>query len=93
MQMQKKVWKEETPGIIVSVMELFRETKDFSSSGLEALIKNYIEQNNIGFGRVAAPLRLLIVGSGMGPHLFDILEMIGKEETIRRLEKGLKLLI
>ncbi|MBN1790789.1 MAG: glutamate--tRNA ligase [Bacteroidales bacterium] len=91
-QMQKKVWKEDTPGIIASVRELLKETKDFSSAGLEALIKNYIEQNNIGFGRVAAPLRLLIVGSGMGPHLFDILEMIGKEETIRRINKGLEMI-
>jgi Anticodon binding domain len=32
---------------------------------------------------------LLIVGSGTGPHLFDILEMIGKEETIRRIDKGM----
>jgi glutamyl-tRNA synthetase len=86
--MLKKVWKEDTPDIILAVKELLRSTKDFTSAGLEKLIKDYTEQNNLGFGRVAAPVRLLIVGSGMGPHLFDILEMIGKEETIRRIEKG-----
>jgi glutamyl-tRNA synthetase len=87
-QMIKKVWKEDTPLIILAVKTILMETGDFSSSGLEQLIKQYVEQHNLGFGRVAAPLRLLIVGSGMGPHLFDILEMIGKEETIRRIEQG-----
>jgi glutamyl-tRNA synthetase len=87
-KMVKKVWKEDTPQIISAVKELLRGTIDFSSAGLENLIKQYIEKHNLGFGRVAAPLRLLIVGSGMGPHLFDILEMIGKEETIRRIERG-----
>jgi glutamyl-tRNA synthetase len=70
-------------------MDLLKKSNDFSSSELELLIKQYVEQNNLGFGRVAAPLRLLIVGSGMGPHLFDILEMIGKEETIGRILRGL----
>ena len=91
-QMQKKIWKEETPGIIASVKELLKGANDFSSAGLEALIKEFIERSNLGFGRVAAPLRLLIVGSGMGPHLFDILEMIGKEETIKRIRKGLEII-
>ena len=88
-QMVKKVWKEDTPSIISVVKALFMETSDFSATALENLVKSYLEQHSLGFGRVAAPLRLLIVGSGMGPHLFDILEMIGKEEAVRRIETGL----
>jgi glutamyl-tRNA synthetase len=88
-QMVKKVWKEDTPQIISVVKDLLQATADFSAAGLENLIKQYTEQNNLGFGKIAAPLRLLIVGSGMGPHLFDIIEMIGKEETIRRIEWGI----
>lgn len=88
-QMIKKVWKEDTPRLISAVRTLIQGSDDFTSTGLEKLIKQYIEQNNLGFGKVAAPLRLLIVGSGMGPHLFDILEMIGKDEAVRRIEKGI----
>jgi glutamyl-tRNA synthetase len=87
-QMAKKVWKNDTPQLIQGVKEILQGSGDFSSSALELLINTYIEQQHIGFGKVAAPLRLLVVGSGMGPHLFDILEMIGKDETIRRIEKG-----
>jgi len=89
-QMVKKVWKEDTPQIISAVKDLLQGTNNFSSGGLENLIRQYIEQHSLGFGRVAAPLRLLIVGSGKGPHLFDILEMIGKEETIKRIERGIE---
>jgi glutamyl-tRNA synthetase len=87
-QMQKKVWKEDTPQIISSVKELLKGTKDFSSVGLEGIIKDYAEKHNLSFGRIAAPLRLLIVGSAMGPHLFDILEMIGREASLERIERG-----
>jgi glutamyl-tRNA synthetase len=90
MQMTNKVWKEDTSQIITAVKALLQGTTDFSSAGLEQLIKQYIVQHNLGFGKVAAPLRLLIVGSGMGPHLFDIMEMIGKEETMRRINNGIE---
>jgi glutamyl-tRNA synthetase len=88
--MQKKVWKEDTPMILNAVKNLLQRTNDFSAAALENLVRGYTTESGQGFGKVAAPLRLIIVGSGMGPQLFDILEMIGREETIRRIEKGLK---
>jgi glutamyl-tRNA synthetase len=88
-QMIKKVWKEDTPIVIDAVKAMLKENSDFTSASLELVIKDYIEKQQMGFGKVAAPLRLLVVGSGMGPHLFDILEMIGREETLQRIEKGM----
>lgn len=88
-QQQKKVWKEDTPAIMTDTRELLLKAVEFRSAGLEALVKQYVEERQIGFGRVMAPLRLLLVGSGMGPHLFDIIEMIGKDETLRRIDRGL----
>jgi glutamyl-tRNA synthetase len=63
--------------------------KEDTSAALENEVKLFLEQKGLGFGKAAAPLRLLIVGSGMGPHLFDIMEMIGKAETLSRIDKGL----
>jgi glutamyl-tRNA synthetase len=88
-QQQKKVWKSDTPAIMADTRDLLLHAVEFSSTYLESLVKQYTEEKEIGFGRVMAPLRLLLVGSAMGPHLFDIMELIGKEETIRRIDRGL----
>ena len=92
-QMQQKVWKEDTPAIMRRVMDVLQGAEDFTAVALEATIKNFVEAEGLGFGQVMAPLRLLVVGSGMGPHLFDILELIGKEETMNRINAGLARLI
>ena len=89
-QMQKKVWKEDTPAIMMQVKDILQNKTDFSSGPLEAAVKQFVEGKGLGIGKVLAPLRLLIVGSGMGPHLFDILETIGREETMMRIEIGLE---
>ena len=48
--------------------------------------------NEIGIGKVMQPLRLSLVGALKGPHLFDIIEMIGKNESIKRIEKAIQTL-
>lgn len=45
-----------------------------------------METKSLGFGQVMPPLRLALVGELKGPHVFDIIEVIGKEETLRRLD-------
>ena len=82
---KKKFWKENTSEIVTNCLNILKETEPFTSSDSEAKIKAYIESDGLGFGKVMNPLRLAIVGAGKGPHLFDIMEMIGKNETIRRI--------
>ena len=88
MQMAKKIWKEDTHRIILEVKTMILALQHFTASTLEALINKYVNEQNIGFGKIATPLRLLVVGSGTGPHLFDIMDMLGKDETLRRIETG-----
>ena len=45
-------------------------------------------RNEIGMGKIMQPFRLSLVGALKGPHLFDIVEIIGKEETIKRIQKA-----
>jgi len=63
--------------------------KDFSSKNIEDQVKNWITSNEIGFGKVMQPFRLSLVGALKGPHLFDICELIGKEETIARIQAAI----
>ena len=46
-------------------------------------------ENEIGMGKIMQPFRLSLVGALKGPHLFDIVEMIGKEESIERIKKAI----
>ncbi len=88
----KKFWKENTPAIVRECMVILQGMTAFSSVATEEKIKEYIERNELGFGVVMNPLRLAIVGAGKGPHLFDIMEMIGREESLRRISKALAVL-
>lgn len=85
-----KNWKEETRNLMEQLLIEIEKINDFSTENLENNIKEWITKNNIGFGKVMQPLRLSLVGALKGPHLFDIMEMIGKEETIKRIENAIK---
>ncbi len=82
----KKAWKEDTTEIVSNLLIFLQEQTDFTSSILEENVKAWIQSQELGFGRVLMPLRLSLVGSMQGPHVFDIMEMIGKEATLKRLQ-------
>lgn len=84
-----KNWKEETPSLMKQVSEVLNSIEDFTSVNIENIVKNWMTENEIGMGKVMQPLRLSLVGALKGPHLFDIIEMIGKEETIKRIGKAI----
>ena len=62
---------------------------DFPNLNIETIVKDWITANEIGMGKVMQPFRLSLVGALKGPHLFDIVELIEKDETIKRLEKAI----
>lgn len=85
-----KNWKEETPDLMQQVISELNNIEDFTSLNIETLLKEWMTTNEIGMGKVMQPLRLSLVGALKGPHLFDIIEMIGKTETIKRIEKAIQ---
>lgn len=84
-----KNWKEETPVLMQQVISELEKIEDFTSANIETLLKEWMTANEIGMGKVMQPLRLSLVGALKGPHLFDIIEMIGKAETVKRIEKAI----
>ena len=87
-----KNWKEETPVLMEKVANELEKITDFTSVTIETILKDWMSSNEIGMGKVMQPLRLSVVGALKGPHLFDIIEMIGKEETIQRIKKAIQTL-
>ena len=86
----KKALKEGTDEILNKVIELVDSTEDFTVENLQTNIKGWITDNDIGFGKVMMPLRLALVGALQGPDVFDIMYMIGKAETVKRIEALVK---
>ena len=86
----KKKWKENSPTIMQEVKNILSSVETFNSEKTEAAVKNYIEKNNLGMGQVMNAFRLTIVGAPKGPGVFDIIELIGKEETLKRIEQGIE---
>ena len=82
----KKQWKENTPQILTALTEIIKAQTDFSSANLELAIKNYITEQSLSFGAVMPPLRLALVGALSGPHVFDIMEVLGKDSCVKRIK-------
>jgi len=80
-----KNWKPETNELLKELAVVLENTRDFSPANTEAVIKAWMEQKAVGMGKVMQPLRISLVGALKGPHLFDIMALIGKEETVRRI--------
>ena len=88
----RKNWKEDTPALMNELIEVIETIEDFNSQNIETVVKEWITLKEIGFGKVMQPFRLSLVGAMKGPHLFDITEMIGKQQTIDRIKKAIETL-
>jgi len=84
-----KNWKEETPNLMQQLILVIEKIDDFTSVNIESIVKDWMTKNEIGMGKIMQPFRLSLVGALKGPHLFDIIEVIGKQETINRIEKAI----
>ncbi|TBV28309.1 glutamate--tRNA ligase [Meridianimaribacter sp. CL38] len=82
----KKAWKEDSLDLMKELIFVIESVDDFTVENLQTVIKGWITSNNIGFGKVMMPLRLALVGALQGPDVFDIIYMIGKNETVQRIQ-------
>lgn len=85
-----KKWKEDTPDRMRAIMGDFEKIDHWKSSEIEIVFKAFLERESLGMGAVLPNLRLLLTGEGMGPSLFDIMELLGKEESLERMKTGIE---
>ncbi|MGN0230837.1 MAG: glutamate--tRNA ligase [Muribaculaceae bacterium] len=88
----KKRWKDETPRIMEELVGVLENLPDFSSKPSEEIVLKWITDNGYHMGNVMNAFRLTVVGECKGPHMFDITELMGREETIRRIRRGIDLI-
>lgn len=85
----KKRWTPDMPDNMRRLVEILRSLPDFSSAAAEPVVLGWITDNNLHMGNVMNAFRLTVVGQCKGPHMFDITELLGKDETIARIERGI----
>ena len=85
----RKKWKENSEVNFQNLSASLTNLDSFCSDDIEQLIKNFIEENGLSFGEILLPMRLMLTGIKGGPSLFDIMEHLGKEETLNRIHRGI----
>lgn len=89
MEAVRKRWKDNTPDILSELINVIETSEEFTAPLLESSVKTWIFQRGYSPGDVLNSLRLVIVGSLRGPHIFDIIAWIGREESVNRIRKGI----
>lgn len=80
-----KVWKEDTTEIMTNLVGIINNVKTFTADKIQEDIKGWVNAHPVGFGKVMQPFRLSLVGSMQGPDVFEIAALLGKNETVKRL--------
>ena len=88
----KKRWKEDSASLLLELKEELKKIDDFSAGSTEPVIKAWIEKKGYNTGAIMTVFRLVIVGASRGPHIFDIIGWIGKEETLNRIDRGVSII-
>jgi glutamyl-tRNA synthetase len=87
-----KKWKEESAGMMQDIATRFEALDSFVAAEIEASFKGYLAEKELGFGKVGPSFRLAVTGKGMGPSMFVICEVLGKQEVLTRIETAIKTL-
>jgi glutamyl-tRNA synthetase len=86
----RKFWKGDNPARIAELREVLSAQQDFTAENLNNMIHSWIESKEYPMGQVMNSLRLAIVGASMGPGLAEICEIIGKPETLHRIDSAIE---
>ena len=79
--------------VLKDLLPLLEKQKEFSIDVIEAICKEYIAKHELKNGRVLWPLRTAVSGKQMTPGgAYELMEILGKEESIARIRKGIEIL-
>ena len=80
-----KLLTAETAPVLAATAERLDSCSDWSADALEATLRTLSEEREIGLGKIAQPLRAALTGSNVSPSVFEIMSVMGPEESIARI--------
>lgn len=88
----RKKWKEGSSTLMTEWLNRLESISSFTAEQIETTFKAFLEEKELGIGRVLPLFRLVVTGKGMGPSMFAIAALLGKEETAQRIKTGVETL-
>lgn len=88
----EKKWNADARQHVVNLRARFETLSYFDAEDVEKVFKTYLEEQGVGFGKVGPGFRLAVTGMGMGPSMFEICAILGKQETLARMDLALETL-
>lgn len=85
-----KFLNEKNRDLLIEIKDSLASTSDFSASEIEKVFRLITEKNNIKLGKLAQPVRVAVTGKTESPGIFEVLGIVGKEKTLRRLDKAIE---
>ena len=85
----RKKWKENTPELLLELSCRLENINEFTPENIEVEFKTYLEEKELGMGRLLPVFRLSLTGLGVGPSIFNIASLLGKEEAIKRMQRAI----
>lgn len=82
----KALLTDDGKAVLARISERLREEADWTTPALEANLKAYAEAQGLGLGKLAQPLRAALTGQTTSPGIFDVLALLGKEESLARID-------
>lgn len=86
----RKRWSAATPAIMGELIALLEAMPDFKATTAEPVVMDWIKAKEYHMGNVMNAFRLAVVGECKGPHMFEITEILGKDETVKRLRAAIE---
>lgn len=87
---RQKRWKESSTQDMTELYSVLEGIDDFSLENTEKVVMNWIAEKEYNTGTIMNAFRLCLVGEGKGPHMFEIASLLGKEETLKRLQRAIE---
>ena len=85
---RKKLKREGVPEVLEGLVDVLKNAEPFDAASTETAVKGFVESTGLGFGAVMAPLRIAVSGGLSGPELFPMLETLGRNRVLTRLERA-----
>lgn len=89
----KKRWKPESPQYLTELCDVLNGLEDFSKvEENEKVVLDWVASKEYHLGTMMNSFRITLVGAAKGPHIFNIIDILGKEETLSRVRRALEII-